>query len=209
MSGEGRGDVWVQREHPAQDKPQGCSRRQRDGNGGKVSSRCQVSVELWEAFLDSQEPVNHSVKHRCSRRQRDGNSGQFSSQISSPSFGWVVRRIFSCDGILSTCQSLSFMWALTCYLHRNPIYPAHLKHHGATSVFDVLLAQDSPHQEPRALSKQMRSIDEKEKNFELLEADLGTGPGPVSSISGPKVIQFKTLPLLVFAFKHLRSSLKV
>merc|ERR1719291_1078479 len=46
---------------------------------------------------------------------------------------------------------------------------------------------DSPHQEPQVLSKQMRSIDEKEKNFELLEADLGTGPGPVSSISGPKV----------------------
>merc|ERR1719376_1856901 len=50
---------------------------------------------------------------------------------------------------------------------------------------------DSPHQEPRVLSKQMRSIDEKnvktQENFELLEADIGTGPGPVSSISGPKV----------------------
>merc|ERR1711936_61277 len=50
---------------------------------------------------------------------------------------------------------------------------------------------DSPHQEPRVLSKQMRSIDEKEKrtedNFDLVEADMGTGPGPVSSISGPKV----------------------
>merc|ERR1711981_638294 len=44
---------------------------------------------------------------------------------------------------------------------------------------------DSPHQEPRVLSKQMRSIDENQKN--LLEADIGTGPGPVSSISGPKV----------------------
>ena len=49
----------------------------------------------------------------------------------------------------------------------------------------------------------MRSIDEKEKTFELVEADLGTGPGPVSSISGPKVIQFKTLLILLFAFKHL------
>merc|ERR1719249_302469 len=52
---------------------------------------------------------------------------------------------------------------------------------------------DSPHQEPRVLSKQMRSIDENRKNakiqenFELLGADIGTGPGPVSSISGPKV----------------------
>merc|ERR1711874_477101 len=52
---------------------------------------------------------------------------------------------------------------------------------------------DSPHREPRVLSKQMRSIDENGKNaktqenFELLEADIGTGPGPVSSISGPKV----------------------
>ena len=160
MSGEGRGDVWVQREHPAQDKPQGCSRRQRDGNGG-----------------------------------------QFSSQISSSSFGWVVRCIFSCNGILSTCQS--HIRALTCYLHRNPIHPAHLKHHGATSVFDVLLAQDSPHQEPRALSKQMRSIDEKEKNFELLEADLGTGPGPVSSISGPKVIQIYLQAQYVYLYFYL------
>merc|ERR1712210_48042 len=34
-------------------------------------------------------------------------------------------------------------------------------------------------------------MDEKEKrtedNFDLAEADMGTGPGPVSSISGPKV----------------------
>merc|ERR1719331_1925598 len=61
-----------------------------------------------------------------------------------------------------------------------------ISHKVALSVKEMAMA-DSPHQEPRALSKQMRSIDEKEKNFELLEADLGTGPGPVSSISGPKV----------------------
>jgi len=61
-----------------------------------------------------------------------------------------------------------------------------ISHKVALAVKEMAMA-DSPHQEPRALSKQMRSIDEKEKNFELLEADLGTGPGPVSSISGPKV----------------------
>ena len=47
----------------------------------------------------------------------------------------------------------------------------------------------------------MRSMDEKEKrtedNFDLAEADMGTGPGPVSSISGPKVIQFKVLLMLL------------
>jgi len=62
-----------------------------------------------------------------------------------------------------------------------------ISHKVALAVKEMAMA-DSPHQEPRALSKQMRSIDEKkEKTFELLEADLGTGPGPVSSISGPKV----------------------
>jgi len=61
-----------------------------------------------------------------------------------------------------------------------------ISHKVALAVKEMAMA-DSPHQEPRVLSKQMRSIDEKEKNFELLEADLGTGPGPVSSISGPKV----------------------
>ena len=32
--GEGRRDVRVQREHPAQDQPHRRPRRQRDGNGG-------------------------------------------------------------------------------------------------------------------------------------------------------------------------------
>merc|ERR1712037_43914 len=59
--------------------------------------------------------------------------------------------------------------------------------HKVALAVKEMARSDSPHQEPRVLSKQMRSIDEKEKNFELLEADLGTGPGPVSSISGPKV----------------------
>lgn len=61
-----------------------------------------------------------------------------------------------------------------------------ISHKVALAVKEMAMA-DSPHQEPRVLSKQMRSIDEKEKTFELSEADLGTGPGPVSSISGPKV----------------------
>jgi len=67
-----------------------------------------------------------------------------------------------------------------------------ISHTVALAVKEMAMA-DSPHQEPRVLSKQMRSIDENQKNtktqenFELLEADIGTGPGPVSSISGPKV----------------------
>lgn len=63
-----------------------------------------------------------------------------------------------------------------------------ISHTVALAVKEMAMA-DSPHQEPRVLSKQMRSIDEKEKRegFELVEADIGTGPGPVSSISGPKV----------------------
>merc|ERR1719331_251791 len=65
-----------------------------------------------------------------------------------------------------------------------------ISHTVALAVKEMAMA-DSPHQEPRVLSKQMRSIDEKEKrtedNFDLVEADIGTGPGPVSSISGPKV----------------------
>jgi len=63
-----------------------------------------------------------------------------------------------------------------------------ISHTVALAVKEMAMA-DSPHQEPRVLSKQMRSIDEKEKKegFELVEADIGTGPGPVSSISGPKV----------------------
>ena len=80
-------------------------------------------------------------------------------------------------------------------IHPIPSNPFQLQfQHGATSVFDVFFAQDSPHQEPRVLSKQMRAIDENEKktrteeNFQLADADFGTGPGPVSSISGPKVI---------------------
>ena len=107
--GEGRRDVRVQREHPAQDQP-----------------------------------------HRRPRRQRDGNGGN---------------KFFS------------------------------------SALFDCF-AQDSPHQEPRVLSKQMRSIDENRKNakiqenFELLDADIGTGPGPVSSISGPKVTLKRVLILV-------------
>jgi len=65
-----------------------------------------------------------------------------------------------------------------------------ISHTVALAVKEMAMA-DSPHQEPRVLSKQMRSMDEKEKrtedNFDLVEADIGTGPGPVSSISGPKV----------------------
>jgi len=67
-----------------------------------------------------------------------------------------------------------------------------ISHTVALAVKEMAMA-DSPHQEPRVLSKQMRSIDENRKNtkiqenFELLDADIGTGPGPVSSISGPKV----------------------
>lgn len=63
-----------------------------------------------------------------------------------------------------------------------------ISHTVALAVKEMAMA-DSPHQEPRVLSKQMRSIDEKEKKegFELVGADIGTGPGPVSSISGPKV----------------------
>lgn len=63
-----------------------------------------------------------------------------------------------------------------------------ISHTVALAVKEMAMA-DSPHQEPRVLSKQMRSIDEKDKKegFELVEADIGTGPGPVSSISGPKV----------------------
>merc|ERR1719249_564597 len=69
---------------------------------------------------------------------------------------------------------------------------------------------DSPHQEPRVLSKQMRSIDEKRKNtkiqenFELLDADIGTGPGPVSCVSDlapPATVQ------LVVTEDHMRSAL--
>jgi len=59
-----------------------------------------------------------------------------------------------------------------------------ISHTVSLAVKEMAMA-DSPHQEPRVLSKQMRSIDENQKN--LLEADIGTGPGPVSSISGPKV----------------------
>jgi hypothetical protein len=63
-----------------------------------------------------------------------------------------------------------------------------ISHTVALAVKEMAMA-DSPHQEPRVLSKQMRSVDEKEKKelFELVQADIGTGPGPVSSISGPKV----------------------
>jgi len=67
-----------------------------------------------------------------------------------------------------------------------------ISHTVALAVKEMAMA-DSPHQEPRVLSKQMRSIDENRKNakiqenFDLLGADIGTGPGPVSSISGPKV----------------------
>jgi len=65
-----------------------------------------------------------------------------------------------------------------------------ISHTVALDVKEMAMA-DSPHQEPRVLRKQMRAIDENEKNartekdFEL--EDIGTGPGPVSSISGPKV----------------------
>lgn len=61
-----------------------------------------------------------------------------------------------------------------------------ISHTVSVAVKEMAMA-DSPHQEPRVLSKQMRSIDENQKKMDLLEADIGTGPGPVSSISGPKV----------------------
>ena len=58
--------------------------------------------------------------------------------------------------------------------------------------YEDWLAKDSP-QEPRVLSKQMRSVNENQKRSgkiqeeSFVDADIGTGPGPVSSISGPKV----------------------
>ena len=44
----------------------------------------------------------------------------------------------------------------------------------------------------------MRSIDENQKKMDLLEADIGTGPGPVSSISGPKVLLFENNIFIAF-----------
>jgi len=65
-----------------------------------------------------------------------------------------------------------------------------ISHTVALAVKEMAMA-DSPHQEPRVLSKQMRAIEEKnartEENFELEDAEIGTGQGPIASISGPKV----------------------
>ena len=49
----------------------------------------------------------------------------------------------------------------------------------------------------------MRSIDENQKN--LLEADIGTGPGPVSSISGPKVLLFVSNLFIVYSSQIVHS----
>jgi len=65
-----------------------------------------------------------------------------------------------------------------------------ISHTVALAVKEMAMA-DSP-QEPRVLSKQMRSVNENQKNSGKIQeesfddADIGTGPGPVSSISGPK-----------------------
>jgi len=66
-----------------------------------------------------------------------------------------------------------------------------ISHTVALAVKEMAMA-DSP-QEPRVLSKQMRSVNENQKRSgkiqeeSFVDADIGTGPGPVSSISGPKV----------------------